>query len=681
MKKWNIRIPERKTVSALTFGCGVSTLTAAVLASKGYSSPESVINDLQAEGLSDPFLIKDMQKAADAVNNAIDSGMKLCIYGDYDCDGIMSTAILYSYLTEIGEDVMFYIPERSEGYGLNTTAIDKLSDSGVNMIITVDNGITAISEAEYIYALGMKLIVTDHHQQGDTLPRAEAVVDPHRHDCFSPFKYACGAVIALKLVAALDGGDYTMALEQFGDLAAIATIADIVSLKGENRFIAAYGMELINNTDRPALIALKEVSGLTEKAIDSRAVGFGLAPRINASGRFGSPLTALKLFLCEDYDEALPIARELDRLNNERKDAENAIISEVYDMIDASPDLIRGRIIFICGKNWHHGVIGIVASRIMEQFGKPCFIASEDNGEIRGSARSFAEFSVFGALTYAADALVKFGGHPGAGGFTIKEGQADEFRRLLEKYALENHKTMPVAELSADAQLTPEELDIDNIRGLSVLEPFGMDNEKPLFYIENAQVMDIFPLSEGAHSKLRLKLGYTTAEALVFRCSPSQLTVKKGDICDMIVSLGVNEFRGNISPSIFVSDIRPHVFTQSKYFAGRDVFEAFLRNEELPKNYYPSMMPSREDVIKVYKGINETGTNFDTLFIRLSDLRLNYCRFAVAVEALRQLGLICVTSADMNVSRVKVTERADLASAPVLVRLRELCGDAAERKK
>lgn len=674
MKKWTVGRPDKNTVSALMLGCGVTSLAAAALAAKGYSSPDSVAEALNIDELSDPFLLKDMQEAADTINAAIDNGERICIYGDYDCDGVMSTVILYSYLTEAGADVIYYIPERSEGYGLNMKAVDKLSDEGVSLIVTVDNGITAISEAEYIYALGMKLVVTDHHQQGDELPKAEAVVDAHRHDCFSTFKYMCGAGIALQLVAALDGGDHTMALEQFGDLAAIATIADIVSLTGENRFLVSYGMELISNSDRPAIIALKEVCGLTDKPIDARSVGFGIAPRINAAGRFGSPKTAAELFLCEDHDEALEAARELDRLNNMRKDAENAIISEIYSMTDADPSLIRGRVIYICGKNWHHGVIGIVAARITEQFGKPCFLASEAEGEIRGSARSFGDFSVFGALSAASEVLDKFGGHPGAGGFTIKKGMESEFGRLLEKYALENHKHMPLPTLAADLPVTAAELNLQNIEGLNVLEPFGPDNEKPLFFIENAEITELIPLSGGAHCKLRFRLGFAQSEALVFRTAPEQLTVKKGDVCDMIVSLGINEFRGTSSVNIIVSDIRPHLFEQSKYFAGKEVFEAFLRGEELPANYYPSMYPSRDDAVKIYRSVPDEGICSDTLYIRLNDRSINYCKFCVSVEALRQLGLITVSGADNKICRVKVTQKADLDSAPVLVSLRSRLG-------
>lgn len=674
MKKWKVGKPDRSTVSALMMSCGVSSLAAAALAAKGYSSPEAVMESLNTDELSDPFLIKDMQAAADAINNAIDSGQRICVYGDYDCDGIMSTVILYSYLLEAGADVTYYIPERSEGFGLNMKAVDRISDDGASLIVTVDNGISALSEAEYIYASGMKLIVTDHHQPGEVLPRAEAVVDPHRSDCFSTFKYLCGAGIALKLVAALDGGDYTMALEQFGDLAAIATVGDIVSLTGENRFLVSYGLELIRNTDRPALMALLEQSQLAGKPVSSRSVSFGIAPRINAAGRFGSPKTAAELFLCEDYDEALSAAQELEKLNNMRKAAENDIISEIYSMIDADPALIRGRMIFLSGKDWHHGVTGIVASRIMERFGKPCFIASESGGEIRGSARSFGEFSVFASLSFASDVLDRFGGHPGAGGFTIKPGMTEKFHELLEQYALENHRIMPEAELTADSPVSPAELTPENIEGLNVLEPFGAGNEAPLFFMENVLVTDIIALSGGAHSKLKIKLGYSQLEALMFRTSPGELPVKTGDVCDMIVTLDTDEFRGNVSVNIIVKDLRPHLFEQSKYFAARSAFESLLRDEALPKNYYPSMLPRREDAVKIYKAIPDGGIASDNLYINLNDKNINYCKFCVSLEALRQLGLITVSAQDSRIKRSKVTQKADLDSAPVLVKLRALLG-------
>lgn len=669
MKKWAVNKPDRKIVSEIALKCGVSTITAAVLASKGFQSAQAVVDSLEVNELSDPFLIKDMREAADTINDAIDSGCKICIYGDYDCDGIMSTVMLYSYLLETGADVIYYIPERSEGYGLNRNAIEYLAEINVGLIVTVDNGISAVEESEIIYQNDMRLVITDHHQPCDTFPRAEAIVDPHRTDCFSPFKPLCGAGVALKLIAALDGGDYTMALEQFGDLAAIATVADIVSLTGENRFIASYGMQLIENTDRPALESLKKVCKLSDKPIDSFSIGFGIAPRINASGRFGSPSKAVELFLCEDSEETDVLATELNELNTQRKNTEAEIMNDIYAMIDADPMLIRQRVLFLCGKNWHHGVIGIIASKITEQFGKPAFIASEADGEVRGSARSFGEFSVHSALKHCSPSLEKFGGHPGAGGFTIKPDQTEEFNRLLQNYALENHKNMPIMTLTADTPLSPAEISIPNIKSIKLLEPFGADNEKPLFFIENASVLEIIPLSNGAHTKLKLKFGFTEIETLIFRTSPAELSIAKGDVCDMIVSLDINVFRGNESVSIIVSDYRSHSTEQSKIFAAHSAYESFMRHEELPANYYRSMYPIRDEAVAIYIKIPAEGINLDTLFCQLNQPQINFCKFCVTVEALLQLKLISYNSSTNKIFRLKAEKKVDLMSAPVLVEL------------
>ncbi len=670
MNRWNIKKTERKIVSDLTLKCGISTLTAAVLASRGYTSLEDVIGNFETEELSDPFLLKDMQIASDVINEAIDSGAKICVYGDYDCDGIMSTVMLYSYLTETGADVFYYIPERSEGYGLNPNAIKFLADEGAELIITVDNGISAIDEADLIYELGMRLVVTDHHQTGEVLPKAEAVIDPHRSDCFSPFKYLCGAGVVLKLIAALDGGDYTMALEQFGDLAAIATVADIVSLTSENRFIVSYGLRLIENTDRPALEALKEVSSLNDKKTDSTSVGFGLAPRINAAGRFGSPRTAVHLFLSEDEREIECLAAELNDLNNQRKEEENKILNEIYTFIENNPQLIRRRVIFLFGKNWHHGVIGIIASRISEKYGKPCFIASDSDGEIRGSARSFEGFSVFGALTACSEALEKFGGHPGAGGFTIKNGMAERFNELLQQYAFENHKQMPMLTITADASVSPAELNVKDVESLTLLEPFGCGNEKPLFFIENARVLEIIPLSNGAHSKIKLKFGYIDIQVLIFRTPPHELKMSVGDECDFIATLDINTFKGNKSVSIVIKDYRNRHTEHSKIIAANSAFEAFLNDEELPMNYYKSMYPTRDEVAAIYVKIPSEGINIDVLFFLLKNPQINYCKFLIGIEALRQLGLISFKAINNSVCRVKVEKRVDLQTAPVLTLLK-----------
>ena len=399
MKKWLVRKPQKEFAEKILRESEVTPLCADILAARGFTSAEDAAKQLNSDGLSDPFLLKDMREAADVINDAVENFESICIYGDYDCDGITSTVILFSYLECMGANVTYYIPERSEGYGLNADAVRELAKRGVNLIITVDNGISAIEESKLIYELGMRLVVTDHHQPGDELPQAEAVVDPHRKDCPSTFKYLCGAGVALKLVAALENGDYEIALNEYGEFAAMGTVADVVSLTGENRYIVSNGLRLLENSERPGVNALIKKSGL-KFPLTSTSLAFGLAPRINASGRFGSPSLAARLFITDDETEALMLTDELERLNSERKKAETDIISEIEQQIANNPAILYERVIILNGENWHHGVIGIVASRIMERFDKPCFIITQEGEMSRGSARSFGNFSVFKALDY-----------------------------------------------------------------------------------------------------------------------------------------------------------------------------------------------------------------------------------------------------------------------------------------
>lgn len=673
MKKWDIAKPDIKVMQNFMLSGKLSPLTAGVLASRGFSSVESVNSFFAVDNLSDPFLIKDIDKASEVINEAIENGSKICIYGDYDCDGIVSTVILYTYLLETGADVSYYIPEREEGYGLNENAVRKLADEGTELIITVDNGISAVNEAELIYELGMKLVITDHHQPSEVIPRAEAVVDPHQTDCFSPFKLLCGAGVALKLIAALDGGDYTLALEQFCDLVAIATIADIVELTGENRFIIQQGLPLIENTDRTGLLALIKVAGLEGKPINSQSVAFMLAPRINSSGRFGSPKTAVELLICEDIEKADQLAAELNRLNEERKKAEQIILSEIYEEINRNPMLIRERILFFCGKDWHHGVIGIVAARLLESFGKPCFIMSESNGEIRGSARSFDEFSTFKALQASSDTLEKFGGHKGAGGFTVKNGMAEDFRKSLLRYSLENHKQMPILAYKVDYAVSPNDITIDNIKDLKKLEPFGAGNESPLFAVNNAVVDNIVALSKGVHTKLVLNFGGVKLDVLIFRTSPQELTINKGDICNFIVSFDINCYNNTESISAIVKDYRKSDIhsKEERIFNAVNAYESFCRNEALPEKYYNIMLPVRDEVKEIYLKINKNGISFDSIFSSLSNGNINYCKLLVAIQALAELKLIQADYACSKTVRLNVTEKVNLDNAPVLISLKE----------
>ncbi|MGN0621639.1 MAG: single-stranded-DNA-specific exonuclease RecJ [Porcipelethomonas sp.] len=671
MKKWIVRNPDKKIVSELVHGSDMNMLCAEVLAARGVNDISSASQMLGTDKLSDPFLLKDMNEAARIINDAIEDFTPICIYGDYDCDGITSTVMLFSYLECMGANVSYYIPERSEGYGLNADAVRKLAAQGTELIITVDNGVSASDEAELIYELGLRLVITDHHQTGETLPRAEAVINPHRCDCQSPFKQLCGAGVVLKLIAALEGGDYEAALNEYGELAAIGTVADVVSLTGENRYIVKNGLCLLENSERPGIIALINQSRL-KSPLTSTSVAFGLAPRINASGRFGSPTLAARLLLTDDPDEAEMLAQQLDSLNNERKESENEIIDSISKLASQNPDIVNERVIVMSGENWHHGVIGIVASRIMERFDKPCFIITIEGENARGSARSFGSFSVFRALDYCSELLTKYGGHLGAGGFSLKTCDIPEFERKLQQYAAENFSTMPIPDITAEKLIMPDEISLENISGLSLLEPFGEGNRQPVFAMLGAVVTEIVPLSNGMHTKLRLRYGSRNIEVLVFRRSPDSIFIKPGQKADIMASFEVKPFAGRKTISIIAKDFRQSGMQQKKYFAAKDTYEKLRRSEELPAAYYKHICPDRAELVPVYKQL-AAGQHFstDTLYMKMYSDSMNYCKLRICIDIFSELGLAEIDPFSQEIRIIKNAPKADLDSSLILKNLRE----------
>ena len=419
MKRWEINKPDMQKVNEILKKSDLTSLCAEVLVSRGYDNMEMLVEFFNSDDFSAPMLHKDMPQAVKIISRAKDSGDLNCVYGDYDCDGVTSTAILVKYLDFSGANVMYYIPHRDEGYGMNTNAVDRLKEQGDSLIITVDNGKSAIEEAKYIKQLGIDLVITDHHQPGDELPLADAVVNPHREDCPSSFKDLAGVGVAFKLCAALDG-DYSIISEQFSDLAAVGTIADIVPLKGENRTLVKNGLRMFQNSESLGLLYLLDKCGINKNNVTSTSVAFGIAPRINAAGRFGSAKTAVNSLISEDESAKFDIDN-LMLLNNQRKETELLILKDIFEYIDLNPGILNEKVLVISGKGWHHGVIGIVSSRLMELYGKPNFIISVDeNGTGRGSARSFEGFNVYKCLKSCEDILIKYGGHSCAGGLTIK---------------------------------------------------------------------------------------------------------------------------------------------------------------------------------------------------------------------------------------------------------------------
>lgn len=673
MKKWKINRSDKDLAEQFCARCDINKLALEVLTSRGYTDFDSIVEYFTTSELSDPFLMKDMDKAVETIENMIDGFHLICVYGDYDCDGITSTAILYNYLESMGANVMYYIPERSEGYGLNADAIRKIAGEGAKLIVTVDNGISAVEEAKLIYELGMKLVVTDHHQPSDELPMAEAVVDPHRADCPCPYKDLAGVGVAFKLCAALDGGNYEIVLEQYADICAIGTIADVVPLTGENRTIVKQGLEYLKNTENQGLCKLFELNSVDKASVSSTDISFRMAPVINASGRFGSPITAVKALLSEDEYDAHAHVSQLIELNSMRKQAEKVIISEIVDHIDKYPQVLDHAALVLWGRNWHPGVIGIVSSKILDLYGKPNLIISiDDDGNARGSARSIHGFDVFDCLHYCAELFEKYGGHECAGGFSLRQENIGALCSKVYEYADRLPKA-PVQEICADKLLMPQDITVENVKGLSSLEPFGAQNPSPVFAVVGAVVLSVIPLSQGKHTKIEFEYGSYKGQALFFSLAPERACFKIGDRIDMLVKLDINSFRGTESVSIKVIDHRLSGVKQERYFAAKQCYEKLMRGEDLPSAYVQKIIPGRDELVRVYKYISSAGsTTLDHMFMSLGDDRMNYCKMRICVDIFADKQLVDYKAATMSVSMLEVSSKVDLEDSPTMKKLRSM---------
>jgi len=553
---WNVTQPEVSSVNALVSG-GFSPLSAMVLASRGIRTPEEAGTYLGCNApLPDPFLMKDMDLAAGRVGLAMSRGEKIAVFGDYDVDGITATCLLTSFLRRHGADVVSYIPGRlEEGYGLNPIAIDYLHGLGVKLIITVDCGITAVDEAELCREKGIDLVITDHHECKEVLPFAAAVVDPHRPDCRYPHRNLSGVGVAFKLASAL-AGDQEEVLEEYADMVCLGTVADVMLLQGENRVFVSRGLEALRRTGRPGIAALMEESGCAADHLSASTIGFMLAPRINAAGRMGKIDLAVELFLTDDPDKAKTLARGLCELNRQRQSVE----SEIYDQ--AVSMLPMGQIpeaIVLADESWHQGVVGIVASRIAEEYSCPTFLICLDGEHGKASSRSHGGFNLFSALTTLSPLLESYGGHELAAGFTISRSQIPEFRRQICALAADYYcDDTPRTVLEADCAITPEMLTISGIDSLSVLEPCGSGCPKPVLVMNGMTVDRISMVGGGRHMRLRLRHGRYYIGGIYFSATPETASIQPGDLVDVAFHPQVNEFRGEKSVQMNILDIRPN---------------------------------------------------------------------------------------------------------------------------
>ena len=635
-KKWSIRyIPSPQTESSvkdLANALGILPTTAKLLFTRGLQTPQQATVFLkQAEtSLHDPFLLTDIKPAVERILQALKNGEKIAIYGDYDVDGVTSVSLLYLYLSGLGADIGYYIPCRSrEGYGLSTSAIDTLKEKGIELIITVDTGITAMEEVAYASSLGIETVITDHHECRPELPNACALINPHRPDDQYPFKDLAGVGVVFKLICALEMTRCQMEgrseidgvrqiCREYADLVAIGTIADVMPIVDENRLIVALGLKLLEETKRPGLRALIDAASGNRTAdhrfppkkrkINSGFIGFVLAPRINAAGRVSSASIAVELLLATDEKRARELAEDLCDLNTTRQIEENRIAEQVYQKIEQMPTELCDRIIVIEGDTWQQGIIGIVSSRITEKYGLPSILISFDGSTRgypceddlgKGSGRSIKGLNLVEALADSEEYLARFGGHELAAGLTIRRGNIDAFRKRINQYAHEQlTEDMLCISIDADCEVQMSELTLALAQEIDKLEPFGTSNPVPNFVLRDATLLRVIPMGNGKHSKLILEKDGISIVAVWFGTESTTIPFEIGDRLDVMFQLNINEFQNITSLQMIVQDMQLSQTFEDSYQKLWERYEEIRTGAPITAD--EDVIPTREDMAYVY---------------------------------------------------------------------------------
>ena len=648
-----------------------NALLAGILTARGITDPAEALTLLAGEeDLSDPFLLTDMQKACERIWQAIDNGETIVVFGDYDVDGVTATALLYQHLKGMGATVKCMLPSREgDGYGLSRNAIQSIHDKGYQLIVTVDNGISAVEEAEFAAELGIDLIITDHHLPPETLPKAVAVVDPRRLDDTSPFKGLCGAGVAFKLCAALDGCPPEEMLDYCGDLAAVGTVADVMPLTGENRTLVKSGLRQLQNTDRPGFGALLEEVGLAGKPITAENISYAIAPRINAAGRMDSAVTALQLVLCEDPDRAEELAHKLNEINVKRQETELEIFKAAQVLLEQQPERLEDRVMLLWGRDWHPGVIGIVASRLVERTGRPVIVVTVDeHGECKGSGRSVPGFNLHACIGSCADLLIRYGGHAMAAGLSVREENLPELRRRLNEWAARECPVLHTAPLECDLPIHLDRVTVDSVRRIDALAPFGAENPTPVFLLQSAVVDGVYPVSEGRHSRLRLRQGNASVYAVWFGMPSEQLPYTMGDVVDAALNLSVYESARGAQLSGRILDLHP-VGLGTKLAEQAALVAALRRGTPLTAEQKTLITPDRSHIITVYRELQARRWHAEDLQPLCAKLgEENTGKTLVAVTALEQVGLIATVEKGgaKYLELVPAQGKKNLADAPIL---------------
>ncbi len=714
-KRWVLRseftreaeIATAKLASALN----IHPIIAKLLYCRGYTDEASAraFIRMESEMLSDPFEMKDIDKGVERIMTAVKNKEKITVYGDYDVDGVTSVCTLYLYLRSLGADVEYYIPNRAgEGYGVSRSAIDSIKENGTKLIITVDTGITANEEVEYASEIGVDFVITDHHECRSDLPNACAVINPHRPDCKYPFKELAGVGVVFKLVCAYEESVCGMSKREaalrifthYADLVAIGTIADVMPIRSENRIIVSFGLKMIEETNRPGIIALIEASAAKNDShrnernkkrtkITSGYIGYTFAPRINAAGRIRSAGIAVELLLAENRETADRIAEELCDANRERQNEENKIMTEAYAMIEKL-DIDKNPVVVLDADNWHHGVIGIVASRITEKYGRPSILVSFEGNEEgvsheeeigKGSGRSIKGLNLVDALCHCADCLVKFGGHELAAGLSVTRASLDDFRRKINEYALANLKEEDMTPtLDADCVISFEDTSMTLAEQLRQLEPYGVGNPMPTFILRDVYVNEVVPVSEGKHTRFVLGNGRSTLTAMFFSNSPESTGISIGDKVDVLFNLDINEWLGRRTVQLIIKDIKHTSGKNEVVLRERERFDEIWHGA----TYTPEehIFPSRDDFVAVYQLVNAScrqGVNTFTHKELISALQktapsanIGYIKLKIIIKVLYELNILGIEESEEEVYRFTVhySKKTQLEKSNILRRIR-----------
>ena len=682
---WNTAPRDEAAEQALR-SAGVSPLAALALSARGVRSFREASAFLASgpELLHDPMLLRDMDKAVARIQRALETGETIAIYGDYDVDGITATCLLTSYLSGRGAKVIPYIPDRlTEGYSLNTDAITRLRLKGAKLLVSVDCGITNVKEADFARGIGMDVVVTDHHECKEELPQAVAVVNPHRPGCPYPFKQLAGVGVALKLALALTPPEQRpQVLEEYADLAAVGTVADVMNLTDENRAIVSLGLQKLAHSGRPGLQMLIRECGLEEKPITSTAIGFSLAPRINAAGRMGCPQVAAQLLLTQDPREGASLAQTLCDLNRERQLIEQEIFAQCLALLEQRPELARDAIV-LAGRDWHQGVVGIVASRLSERFSVPAFmICLGEDGRGKGSCRSYGGLNLFHSLEQCEDLLEGFGGHELAAGFTIREENIPAFRARLQRLsAIWRKEHRGVSTLAVDAVLEDAGLiTLQNVADLQRLEPFGTGNPQPVFVLSGASVTSITPVGKGRHTRLKIARDGCSFDAILFSFPPESTGLQPGSRADLAFSLQINQFRGSCSVQLMLVDLKA---APSLSQLDRMLYQRWKQGESFQGRELEMLLPQRQDFVAVWRYLSahaasnlfqEAPARLARNISRSAGQRETYARTMICLEVFQERGLLRFT-ASPNLVRIRlqpVSGKVDLEASEILRTLRAM---------